>query len=53
MTKYDYYWKSDKKWYHRKENGVCVINDDAPEKAKRSYNNYMAQRKRKTENALN
>ena len=42
MRRIDMYWLSNKNWYHR-ENGVAVINEDAPEDAKRSYNRYLEQ----------
>lgn len=50
MTKLDFYWKSNKAWYHLTENGDFVVNDDAPEEAKQSYQNYKRQvrEKRKT-----
>ena len=43
MRKLDYYWKSNKEWYYRKENGVCVIKDDAPPEAQKSYKHYLEQ----------
>ena len=49
MRKLDYFWKSKKEWYHRKENGVCVINDDAPPEAQESYQRYLEQCKRASE----
>ena len=46
MTKLDFYWKSNKSWYHRDDVTLsCVINDDAPEEAKKSYQNYLEQLK--------
>jgi len=36
-------WKSNKDWYHRKENGVCVLNDNAPREAQESYKHYLEQ----------
>lgn len=44
MTKYDYYWKTKKEWYERKENFECVVRDDAPQEAKDSYNRYLQQK---------
>ena len=44
MRKLDYYWKSNKSWYHRKENGVAVINEDAPQEAQESYKHYLEQK---------
>ncbi len=32
-----------KKWSHYEEDGVCVLNDDAPEEAKESYKHYLKQ----------
>ena len=46
MRKLDYFWKSKKEWYHRKENGVCVLNDNAPIEAQESYKHYHEQEKR-------
>ncbi len=43
MRKLDYFWKTNKDWYHRKENGVCVINEDAPLDAQKSYQHYLEQ----------
>ena len=45
MRKYDYHWMSNKDWYHMKDNGVCVVNDDAPAEAKESYANYLEQKR--------
>lgn len=45
MTKLDYYWASNENWYHLDKNMRFVINDDAPEKAKKSYENYLKQKK--------
>ena len=50
MTKLDFYWKSNKDWYHRNPVTMrCVINDDAPEEAKKSYQNYLKEVKEATE----
>ena len=43
MRKLDYFWKSNKDWYYRKENGACVLKDTAPEEAKRSYEHFLEQ----------
>lgn len=43
MRKLDYDWMADKSWSHRDESGERVINDDAPEEAKKSYAHYLAQ----------
>ena len=47
MTKLDFYWKSKKEWYHLTENGDFVVNDNAPEEAKKSYQNYLKEFNRK------
>ena len=54
MTKLDFYWKSNKEWYHRDPVSLCcVLNDDAPEEAKKSYQNYLKQAKEaKKRNAI-
>jgi hypothetical protein len=49
MTKLDYYWASKKEWYHLNENMCFVVNDDAPEEAKKSYQNYLKQLKDKSD----
>ena len=49
MRKLDFFWKTNKDWYHRKENGVAVINDDAPQEAQESYKRYLKQSKRAAE----
>ena len=49
MRKLDYFWKTNKDWYYRKENGVCVIKEDAPPKAQESYRRYLEQSKRASE----
>ena len=45
MTKLDYYWASNEEWYHLNENMHFVVNDDAPEEAKKSYQNYLRQKR--------
>lgn len=37
------YWRTDPTWSHRDEDGHLVINDDAPERAKRSYAMYAGE----------
>ncbi len=49
MRKFDFFWKTNKNWYHRKENGAAVINDDAPPEAQESYKRYLEQSKRADE----
>ena len=49
MRKFDYFWRSDKSWYYRKENGACVLKDDAPPEAKESYQHYLEQTRRASE----
>lgn len=44
MRKLDYFWRSNENWYHLNGNGVFVLNDDAPEEAKESYENYLRQK---------
>ena len=40
----DLFWKSNEAWYHwDDEVGGFVINDDAPEEAKQSYERYLEQ----------
>ena len=51
MRKFDYFWRSDKSWYYRTENGVCVLKDDAPPEAQESYRHYLEQNHRATEDA--
>ena len=46
MRKFDYYWQTNKDWYYRKENGVAVPKDTAPEEAKKSYAHYLEQKRR-------
>ncbi len=42
MKRFDMYWMTNKSWY-RWENGVRVLNDNAPPDAVESYNNYKKQ----------
>lgn len=48
MTKLDYYWASNKEWYHLNEYMRFVVNDDAPEEAKKSYQNYLKQKRERS-----
>ena len=53
MTRLDYYWTTNDSWYHW-EDGVMVVNNDAPPEAIESYNNYkkqLAEHYKKTESA--
>lgn len=43
MRKLDYYWRSNKNWYHMDENDDFVINEDAPPEAQESYKHYLEQ----------
>jgi hypothetical protein len=45
----DIYWMSNKDWYHRNENLVPVLNDNAPPEAQESYKHYLEQCKRAQE----
>ena len=49
MTKLDFYWQSNKDWYHITETCDFVVNDNAPEEAKKSYQNYLKQLKEASE----
>lgn len=49
MRKMDFYWMSNKDWYHRNENLVPVLNDNAPPEAQESYKHYLEQCKRAQE----
>lgn len=42
MRKFDMFWRSNKEWYHF-EDGYFVVNDNAPEEAKKSYEHYLEQ----------
>ena len=46
MTTLDFYWQSNKDWYHL-EGFDVVLNDDAPQEAKDSYEHYLQQLKDK------
>lgn len=43
MRAYDFYWRTSKSWYHYDETEFPVVNDDAPEKAKKSYEHFLEQ----------
>lgn len=43
MTKLDYSWAKDRKNWHF-ENGVRVLNEDAPKEVKEAYERYLKQR---------
>lgn len=43
MRKFDYHWMDNENWFHQLENGVFVINDDAPLEAHESYKHYLEQ----------
>lgn len=42
MTKLDMFWRSKREWWHI-ENFDAVLNNDAPEEAKKSYEHYKKQ----------
>ena len=46
MRKFDYYWMSKNEWYHQKDNGVFIVNDNAPPEAQKSYKHYLEQARR-------
>lgn len=46
MRKFDYHWMDDENWFHQLENGVFVVNDDAPPEAQESYKHYLEQKER-------
>lgn len=43
MTKLDFSWAKDEKNWHFDENGVRVVNDDAPKEVKEAYERYLKQ----------
>ncbi|MGI6608885.1 MAG: hypothetical protein ACOX1F_07965 [Erysipelotrichaceae bacterium] len=43
MRKVEVKWKENPKWWHYNENGLPIINNDAPEEAKESYKKYREQ----------
>ena len=45
MRKYDTFWMSNKNWWHWSEAGDQILNEDAPEEAKKSYAHFLQQRK--------
>ena len=44
MRKFDYYWASNKEWYHRDEYDNPILHDDAPKEAKESFERYRKQK---------
>ena len=44
VKKLDYFWRTNEDWCHMNENCVFVLNDDAPEEAKKNYENYLRQK---------
>lgn len=42
MRKLEYYWHSNREWW-KFQNGIPVLTDDAPPKAKKSYEKYLNQ----------
>ena len=44
MRKLGYFWRSNEDWFYMNENCVFVLNDDAPEEARKSYENYLRQK---------
>lgn len=42
MTRLDFSWSNDKRYWHF-ENGVVVIHDDAPKEVKESYKRFLKQ----------
>lgn len=44
MTRLDFSWSKDRKYWHF-ENGLVVIHEDAPEEVKESYERYLKQAK--------
>ncbi len=43
MRKLDLYWMSNDEWIYQRENGTFSLKESAPEKAKKSYQNYIEQ----------
>ena len=46
MRALDFYWKTNKDWYHIEEDGELVrfvINENAPTDAQESYKHYLSQ----------
>ena len=52
MTKFDYYWRSNKDWYYLTKNGDFVVREDAPEEAQESYRHYLQQKKERENRVL-
>ncbi len=45
MVKYDLFWMSNQDWLNISTEYGCVLKESAPEEAKRSYENYLAQKR--------
>ena len=43
MKKLDFFWKTNKNWYHLTDDLDFVLNDDAPPEARESYKHYLEQ----------
>lgn len=43
MTKLDFNWSIDKKYWHYDDNLDVIIHDDAPKEVKESYEHYLKQ----------
>lgn len=46
MKKLDLYWVTNKDWWHYDDAYNKILNDDAPEEAKKSYKNFLEERKK-------
>ena len=44
MMSLDWFWSSKKEWCHF-ENGILVVNEDAPPEAQKSYKHFLEQQK--------
>ena len=44
MRKYDMYWSSNPDWFEYDDDLFPVLTDNAPEDAKESFKNYLAQK---------
>lgn len=49
MRKLDFFWTTNQDWYEWKENGARILKDDAPPEAQASYQHYLEQCKRISE----
>ena len=49
MRKFDFFWATNRDWYHWTEDGDRVINPDAPPEAQESYKHYLEQDKKARE----